>query len=136
MLIIASDRRKYRKIKAKVNIVLVDYSRPIFKDHLMPLGRLRDLPERIASADIVIVSKCPKYMDGWEKSIWAEALGLERYDAADCVGTRKNGKKQNLFFTTIAYDTPLSIYPEGDSRYLYAQRLILFTGIAKCRIKA
>jgi tetraacyldisaccharide 4'-kinase len=63
-LILLDDAFQHRKVKAKVNIVLVDYSRPIFKDHLMPMGKLRDLPERIASADIVIVSKCPKYMDG------------------------------------------------------------------------
>ena len=129
-LILLDDAYQHRKVKAKVNIVLVDYSRPIFKDHLMPLGKLRDLPERIAAADIVIVSKCPKYMDGWEKGMWAEALGLQGYDAAECIGTRKNGKKQNIFFTTIAYDTPQAIFPEGDSRYLYAKRLILFTGIA------
>ena len=129
-LILLDDAFQHRKVKAGVNIVLVDYSRPIFKDHLMPLGKLRDLPERIAAADIVIVSKCPKHMDGWEKSNWAQALGLNGYDAAECAGTRKNGKKQHLFFTTISYDTPQAIFPEGDPRYLYAQRLILFTGIA------
>ena len=129
-LILLDDAYQHRKVKAGVNIVLVDYSRPIFKDHLLPLGKLRDLPERIAAADIVIVSKCPKHMDGWEKGNWAQALGLSGYDAAECVGTRKNGKKQHLFFTTISYDTPQAIFPEGDSRYLYAQRLILFTGIA------
>ena len=129
-LILLDDAFQHRKVKAGVNIVLVDYSRQIFKDHLMPLGKLRDLPERIAAADIVIVSKCPKHMDGWEKSNWAQALGLNGYDAAECSGTRRNGKKQHLFFTTISYDTPQAIFPEGDPRYLYAQRLILFTGIA------
>ena len=129
-LILLDDAFQHRKVKAGVNIVLVDYSRPIFKDHLMPIGKLRDLPERIAAADIVIVSKCPKHMDGWEKSNWAQALGLNGYDAAECTGTRRNGKKQHLFFTTITYDTPQPIFPEGDPRYLYAQRLILFTGIA------
>ena len=129
-LILLDDAYQHRQVKAGVSIVLVDYSRPIFKDHLMPLGKLRDLRERIAAADIIIVSKCPKYIDGWEKSNWAVALGLQGYDAEDCSGTRNNGKKQNLFFTTISYDTPQAIFPEGDSRYLYAQRLILFTGIA------
>lgn len=113
-LILLDDAFQHRAVKAGVSIVLVDYSRPIFHDHLMPLGRLRDLKERIAAADIVIVSKCPKYLDAWERSKWAEALG----------------RKEKLFFTTIAYDTPQAIFPEGDSRYLYAQRLILFTGIA------
>ena len=132
-LIILDDAYQHRAVKAGVSIVLVDYSRPVFKDHLMPLGKLRDLPERLADAEIVIVSKCPKYMDGWEKSKWAEALGIRNYDATACEGTGRNGKVQHLFFTTIAYDTPQAIFPEGDPRYLYAQRLILFTGIANDR---
>ena len=129
-IILLDDAFQHRAVKAGINIVLVDYSRPVFKDYLMPLGRLRDLRERIGAADIVIVSKCPKYLDGWEKSKWSEALGILRYDATTCEGRRRNGKKQNLFFTTIAYDTPQPIFPEGDPRYIYAQRLILFTGIA------
>ena len=129
-LILLDDAFQHRAVKAGTDIVLVDYSRPIFHDHLMPLGKLRDLPGRIGAADIIIVSKCPKYTDGWEKSKWAEALGVMNYDAALCEGYRKNGRKQYLFFTTIAYDTPQAVFPEGDPRYLYAQRLILFTGIA------
>ena len=129
-IILLDDAYQHRAVKPSVSIVLVDYSRPIFKDHLMPLGKLRDLPERAGAADIIVVSKCPKYLDAWERSKWAEALGLKGYDAAACSGTRSNGKIQYLFFTTITYDTPQAIFPEGDPRYLYAQRLILFTGIA------
>ena len=115
-IIILDDAFQHRAVKASVNIVLVDYSRPIFKDRLIPLGRLRDLPERIKAADIVIVSKCPKYMEDDDKEMWIKKLGL--------------GENQHLFFTTIAYDTPEAIFPEGDSRYLYAKNLILFSGIA------
>lgn len=129
-LILLDDAFQHRAVKAGLNIVLVDYNRPVFKDHLMPVGRLRDLPERIADADIVIVSKCPKYLDNWEKGKWAEALGIGGYNASECCGTREKGKKQHLFFTTITYDTSQAIFSEGDPRYLYAQRLILFTGIA------
>ena len=129
-LIILDDAFQHRAIKASLNIVLVDYNRPIFKDHLMPFGRLRDLPERIADADIIIVSKCPGGLNAWERSKWAEALGLERYNGSECCGTRKNGRKQHIFFTKISYDTAAAIFPEGDPRYLYAKRLILFSGIA------
>lgn len=114
-IIIFDDAFQHRRIKADVSIVLVDYNRPIFNDHLMPIGHLRDLPERIKAADIVIVSKCPKYLDGWEKSKWKKALGIT---------------DQHLFFTTIEYDAPQPIFKEGDPRYLYAKRLILFSGIA------
>ena len=115
-LIILDDAFQHRSLKPTVSIVLVDYNRPVFKDHLMPLGKLRDLPERIQAADIIIVSKCPTYLDAWERSKWTEALGI-----------RKN---QHIFFTTIGYDNSQAVFPEGDPRYIYTQRLILFSGIA------
>lgn len=129
-LIILDDAFQHRALKPSVSIVLIDYNRPTFKDHLMPLGKLRDLPERTADADIIIVSKCPLYIDAWEKSKWAEALGVRMFDAAGCYGVRNNGKRQYLFFTSIGYDTPEAVFPEGDPRYLYTKRLILFSGIA------
>ena len=129
-LIILDDAFQHRSIKASASIVLVDYNRPIFKDHLLPIGRLRDLPERIDDADIVIVSKCPGDINAWEKGQWAEALGIHMYDASECAGKRDNGKKQYIFFTRIQYDTPAAIFEEGDPRYVYSKRLVLFSGIA------
>lgn len=129
-LIILDDAFQHRQIKASASIVLVNHERPVFRDHLMPLGKLRDLPERMADADIVIVSKCPQDMNAWQKYTWAEALGIEKFDATLCQGIRKDGRIQHLFFTTIAYDTPEAVFPEGDRRYVYTKGLILFSGIA------
>ena len=129
-IIILDDAFQHRSVKASASIVLVDYNRPIFKDHLLPLGRLRDLPERISAADIVIVSKCPGDLNAWEKGQWAEALGIRMYDASECAGTRSNGKKQYIFFTKIQYDAPAAVFEEGDPRYVYSKRLVLFSGIA------
>lgn len=129
-LIVLDDAFQHRSIKANVSIVLVDYNRPIFKDHLLPIGKLRDLPERINDADIIIVSKCPPDLNAWEKSKWAEALGISLYDGSECCGTRKNGRKQHIFFTKTSYDSAVPVFPEGDQRYVYSKRLVLFTGIA------
>ena len=118
-LIILDDAFQHRALKPTVSVVLVDYNRPIFKDSLMPLGKLRDLPQRIKAADIVIVSKCPTYLDAWERSKWTEALGIT--------------ENQHIFFTSIGYDQSQAIFSEGDPRYLYTQRLILFSGIANDR---
>ena len=115
-LIILDDAFQHRALKPTVSVVLVDYNRPIFRDSLMPLGKLRDLPQRIKAADIVIVSKCPTYLDAWERSKWTEALGIT--------------ENQHIFFTSIGYDQSQAIFSEGDPRYLYTQRLILFSGIA------
>ena len=129
-LIILDDALQHRALKPTLSIVLVDYNRPIFKDHLLPMGRLRDLPERIAAADIVIVSKCPNDVNAWEKCTWAENLGIRNFDAASCSGTRRNGKKQHIFFSTITYDAAEAVFPEGNPRYIYTNRLVLFSGIA------
>jgi len=129
-LIILDDAYQHRALKPTVSIVLVDYSRPVYNDHLLPFGRLRDLPERIGAADIIIVSKCPNELNAWEKCSWAENLGIRNFDAASCNGIRRNGRRQHIFFSTICYDGAEAIFPEGDPRYIYTKRLILFSGIA------
>ena len=129
-LIILDDAFQHRKVKATASIVLVNYDRPIFNDHLMPFGKLRDLPERISDADIIIVSKCPPDLNAWEKSKWSEALGVKLYDCSECCGVRADGKKQYVFFTKTVYDTPVPVFPEGDQRYVYSKKMILFSGIA------
>lgn len=129
-LIVLDDAFQYRNLRANVNIMLVDYCRPIFNDYLLPLGSLRDLPERIKDSEIIIVSKCPSYLDEWERTKWANSLGLKDFNPATGRGKRKNGKEQLLLFTTISYCAPEAIFPEGDMRYTYSKRLVLFTGIA------
>ena len=129
-IIVLDDAFQHRALKPDFSVVLVDYNRPTFKDYLLPLGRLRDVTERIGAADIVIVTKCPTYIDDRQRAKWASSLGIKEYDPATGEGVRKKGKKQHILFTSIAYDTAKAIFPEGDPRYLYAKRLILFSGIA------
>ncbi len=115
-IIVLDDAMQYRSLRPDVTIVLVDYNRPTFEDHLMPLGSLRDLPQRIKAADIVIVTKCPAYMEDEEKEYWKNKLGVD--------------ENQELFFTRTGYCPMEPVFPEGEPRYLYSKRLVLFTGIA------
>jgi tetraacyldisaccharide 4'-kinase len=115
-IIVLDDAFQYRKLRASLNIVLVDYNRPVHKDSLLPWGRLRDLKSRMKAADMVIVTKCPAYLDDWERSRWVKYLRLT--------------PEQKLFFTTFTYGAMEPVFPEGDSRYTYSKRLVLFTGIA------
>ncbi len=115
-IIVLDDAFQYRKLRATLNIVLVDYNRPVHKDSLLPWGRLRDLKSRLKAADMVIVTKCPAYVDDWERSQWVKYLRLT--------------PEQKLFFTTFTYGAPEPVFPEGDARYTYSKRLVLFTGIA------
>ena len=114
--IVLDDAFQYRRLRATLNIVLVDYNRPVFKDCLLPWGRLRDLPGRLKAAQVVIVTKCPAELSAQEREAWQKDLHLS--------------PEQQLFFTTLQYGTPLPVFPEADAHYLYAKQCTVLTGIA------
>lgn len=116
-VIVLDDAFQHREVIPSTSIVLVDYSRPIFQDRLLPLGRLRDLPERIKCADIVIVTKVPWYDERPKEEVWRKRLHLR--------------EGQQLYFSKIEYCDIYPVLPEfGDNRYLYSSKAILFSGIA------
>ena len=134
-IIVLDDAYQYRKLKADLNIVLVDYNRPVTKDRLLPFGSLRDLPKRIYDADILIVTKCPSDMTDSEKEEFARTLGFSEFSASEHQGTRKNRKKvekkQTILFTSINYGSAQKVYTTSDARYFYSKKLVMFSGIAK-----
>ena len=129
--IVLDDAYQYRKLKPTRSVVLVDYNRPVHKDMLLPLGRLRDLPERIWDADAVIVTKCPADIDGFAKAKFVEEMGFTDYLPSACEATNPAGRRQRVLFTTIRYAPATGVYPAAEPRYLYAKKLVLVTGIAK-----
>ena len=114
--IVLDDAFQYRRLQATLNVVLVDFHRPVFKDRLLPWGRLRDLPGRLKAAQVVIVTKCPAELSDQERAQWRKNLKLS--------------SEQSLFFTTLRYGTPLPVFPDADKHYLYAKQCTVFTGIA------
>ena len=75
-LIIMDDGFQHRRIEPKLNILMVDYTRPIDKDRLMPLGSLRDNPRQMKRAHYVIVTKCPANMTPLDRRITRKRLEL------------------------------------------------------------
>lgn len=130
---VLDDSFQYRALKPTVSIVLADYNRPISKDALMPIGRLRDLPERVAAADILIVTKCPSYIETWEKINWLKVSGIKDYNPETCTGSYL-GKELKIYFTFINYQPLETVYHySNEKRYNYSSRAIVFTGIAKAK---
>ncbi|MCR5842087.1 MAG: tetraacyldisaccharide 4'-kinase [Bacteroidales bacterium] len=128
--IVLDDAFQYRKLKAARNIVLIDWNRPVHKDLLLPLGRLRDLPERIFDADAVIVTKCPAELDDFAKAKFVQEAGFSDYLPSSCDALNPQGRRQSVFFTTIHYGEPAGVFPSAESRYTYAKKAVLLTGIA------
>lgn len=129
--IILDDAFQYRKLRAGTTVVLVDYNRPPFEDMLLPLGRLRDLHERMAEADTIVVTKCPQELSDAQKEDFAAKLGISGYSTVDCSGKSASGRNQHLLFAYIRYNQPVGVYPETEARYIYSKKIILVSGIAK-----
>lgn len=88
-VVVLDDAFQHRYVRPDINIVLVNYYRPIFLDRLLPAGRLREPIVGKNRADILIVTKCPKDLSLEEARELENGLGP------------KLG--QSLFFTTFAY---------------------------------
>lgn len=58
-LVILDDAFQHRYVEPWVSILLMDYNRPIYSDHMLPWGRLRDNKREIRRANFVITTKCP-----------------------------------------------------------------------------
>jgi tetraacyldisaccharide 4'-kinase len=103
-LIIMDDGFQHRHIEAKINIVMVDYTRPMDKDRLLPLGRLRDNPKQLSRAHYVIVTKCPPDMTPLARRITLKRLKLLPY--------------QRLYFTQTITGELHAAFPDGEQRFI------------------
>ena len=57
--IILDDAMQHRRIKPSKTILMSKYNRPYWKDRLLPLGRLRDLPSAAHRAHCIVLTHCP-----------------------------------------------------------------------------
>ncbi len=130
-MIILDDAFQHRKIKPSHNIVLINWYNPLFTDNLLPIGRLRDLPEQIERAHSVIVTKCPRFgeHDGIiDAPLAAQQIAPVAKEWRSRLGLRDD---QKLCFSSIFYGSPLPVCTaEGDNRYIYSGNAVFFTGIA------
>ena len=59
-LIVMDDGFQHRYVEPKVNIVMIDATRPVQHDRMLPLGTLRDLPEELHRAHYFVVDEVPR----------------------------------------------------------------------------
>ena len=120
-VILLDDAFQHRYVKPGINILLVDYHRPIISDTLLPAGRLREPLNGKDRADIVIVTKCPKDLKPMDFRVLTKQMNLYPY--------------QQLFFTTIEYDQMRPVFGHPGDKWISLDELtdyhvLLLTGIA------
>lgn len=109
--IILDDALQHRKVKAGLQLVLMTYDRPIFKDFPFPAGNLRENRSGVKRADIVVVTKA-EHTDEAERETFSRKL---------------NFPKERLFFSSVVYG---DIVPVFDAHWEEPEIILLVTGIA------
>ncbi|GHV62333.1 tetraacyldisaccharide 4'-kinase [Bacteroidia bacterium] len=88
-VIILDDAFQHRYVKAGKNILLMSHNQLVYKDLLLPAGRLRESKRGLLRADYIIVSKCPPDLKPIEKRLIYKHLKPKAY--------------QKLFYTITTY---------------------------------
>jgi tetraacyldisaccharide 4'-kinase len=120
-VILLDDAFQHRKITPVINILLIDYNRPVHEDRLLPAGMLRESVSQIRRANIIIFTKCsPAEVTPIKRRIIRNDVGLKPY--------------QDLFFTTYEYGKIKNVYSGkelGNDFYIkHSYAILIVTGVA------
>ena len=90
-LVILDDAFQHRYAQSDISFLLTEYSRPFFKDFVLPFGLLREYRSGYKRADCVIVTKTPSISQA-ERDNFISKLRLHSH--------------QTAFFSSITYNQP------------------------------
>jgi len=118
-IILLDDAFQYRKIKPNFSILLADYHRPLYRDSMLPGGRLREWSCFAKRADVMVVTKSPAGISPDEQhAIQQEYAHIFPHD---------------IFFSSIGYGEPMAVFPNVNplsSADFPEYDVLLLTGIA------
>lgn len=108
-LVILDDAFQHRYVKPTVSILVAEYNRPIYRDKLLPYGRLREGRRGVYRADILVVSKCPTGLRPFDYRVETRNYDLYPY--------------QHLFFSRFAYRPLKPVFPDNATSFPYLDYL-------------
>lgn len=121
-VVVLDDAYQHRRITPGLSVLLIDFSRPITKDRLLPAGRLRERASEKRRANIILVTKCPERLKPMEQRLIVRDLDLYAF--------------QHLYFTRLGYREPVPVFrdasPEISLKGIKASgaAILMVTGIA------
>jgi tetraacyldisaccharide 4'-kinase len=113
-VILLDDAFQHREVVPQFSILLTDYHKPFFNDHLLPAGRLRESRWSAQRADIIVVTKCPSEISA------DEMMDIEKAIRAYAV--------KPVFFSTIRYGAA-TVFSNCNNN-IQIQKVALVTAIA------
>ena len=121
-LIVMDDGFQHRYVEPKINIVMIDATRPVQHDRMLPVGTLRDLPEQLHRAHYFVVTKCPDRMAPIDRRILRKVLIQVAY--------------QQVYFTRFESFMPQPLYADeaAEEPLAHGRSVIALSGIGNPRL--
>ena len=115
-IVILDDAFQHRAIKPSLNLLLMDYSRPIYEDYTFPAGRLRERRHGAKRADALIITKCP------------EELPIQKQQEIQDNISPYILENTPIFYTKVIYGKPQNC--RSDKGTIDLKKVTLLSGIA------
>lgn len=112
-VVLLDDAFQHRRVRPAFSILLTEFSRPFYRDFILPSGRLRESRRGAARANVVVVTKCPRNLSSHQEEKTRKAIA--RYT------------DRPVFFASIRYGHPI---PFGGNTSPLQNKVVLVTGIA------
>lgn len=121
-VIILDDAFQHRYVEAGLNILLIDFNRPLEKEFMLPAGNLREHISGKERANLFVISKSPAAMKPIEKRLVIKTIEPRPY--------------QTIYFSSLIYGKLNFVFPNGnpipdlDTLRKEEYKILLVTGIA------
>jgi tetraacyldisaccharide 4'-kinase len=118
-LILLDDAYQHMRVKAGLNIIITRYDSPFWKDHVLPVGKLREPANGAERAQVVVITGCPENMSEADKNNFS--MACKKYTSAP------------VFFAAVKYAPPVAVSsvvaaPVWD---VYYDSVLVISGIAR-----
>ncbi len=111
-VILLDDAFQHRYVRPGYQVLLTDYNKPFFEDHVLPAGRLREFRKGYKRSDMVVLTKCPPNLTTEEQNLLVQRIN-----------------HSNVHFSYFEYDE-LKAFHEN-ALYSKGKKCLLVCGIAQ-----
>ena len=119
-VIILDDAMQHRRVKPGLTICLSSYNRILYKDMLLPAGRLREPISGVARADMIVVTKCPK--------------ALRSEEETEIVANLPTRLDQPIFYSAFRYGMLVNLDTLEECDIDHSTEVLIVAGIADPKV--
>lgn len=119
-VILLDDAMQHRYVTPGLTICLTSYNRILYKDSLLPAGRLREPAQNVRRADMVVVTKCPG--------------ALRSEEETEILGNLPTRLEQPVLYSAYRYGKLVNLATNQPCDIDHSSQVLIVAGIADPKV--